>query len=184
MLCKSLAQPRSARLRRHGECDEFRRSACSLTPALIFGAAARPHRSDIAFLRPCRAVPFQGWTVNLSAQSAARPLCLPRHIFASLLRHFLSSVCDLKVTSVHKPHCMSLLHSSGTFTEYFKIDFSCCGFLHNPNNFENVRKKKNLALPLGFFVPPCGIRPHCYLALLCYCITAQTRSCFLQSNSV
>lgn len=97
--CRSVVQerrcPSSTRLRRHAECDEFSRSACSLIPVLIFGAAARPLQCDIgrarplqcdiAFLQPCLGVPFQGWTVNLSAQSRPCLLCLPRHIFASLL---------------------------------------------------------------------------------------------------
>lgn len=124
--CRSVVQehrcPSSTRLRRHAECDEFSRSACSLTPALIFAAAARPLRCDTAFLQPCLGVPFQGWTVNLSAQSTPRLLCLPRRIFASQFLHdnffLLPSVCDLKETSGQKPHCMSLfaalLHSLST----------------------------------------------------------------------
>lgn len=86
--CRSVVQehrcPSSTRLHRHAECDEFSRSACSLIPALIFGAAARPLQCDTATLQPCLGVPFQGRTVNLSAQRTPCLLCLPRHIFASL----------------------------------------------------------------------------------------------------
>lgn len=115
--CRSVVQehrcPSSTRLRRHAECDEFSRSACSLIPALIFGAAARPLQCDIQ----CHFRAGQS-----TFQHKERRVC---SVYPDTSLHrcsdnffLLPSVCDLKETSGQKPHCMSLfaalLHSLST----------------------------------------------------------------------
>lgn len=137
-------------------------------PALIFWPQRHVLASAVLHSRgPASQCHFRLGQSTFQHASAACPLCLPRRIFASPLRHLflslsLSSVCNLKETSSHRPHCMSPLRSPGTFTECFKIDFPCCGFLHNPNNF--------LALPLLLFFPTLVASEH--IVVLHYCATA------------
>lgn len=112
--CRSVVQehrcPSSTRLRRHAECDEFSRSACSLIPALIFGAAAR---LSSAILHSCSPVLECHFRAGQSTfQHKVRRVC---SVYPDTSLHrcsdnifLLPSVCDLKETSGQKPHCMSL----------------------------------------------------------------------------